>query len=155
MPTRYKGNPAEKQALDLFIKLLRTHDSLENRLRHDFRDFKLTPPQFGILETLYHLGPLQQHELASKLLKSAGNITRILDTMQQAGLIERKPEPGDRRSFRIYPTKRGKSLIEKIFPQFAGKIRSIFGCLSGEEQNQLNQLLRKLGTNIKYSLKNE
>lgn len=155
MATHYDGKTSEKQALDLFIKLMRAHDSLENRLRDDFRDFKLTPPQFGILETLYHLGPLQQHELASKLLKSAGNITRVLDTLQEAGLIERQAEPNDRRCFRIHLTKRGKNVIEKIFPQFAGQIHSIFSCLSSEEQNQLNHLLRKLGTNIKHSLTKE
>lgn len=155
MATKYQGNSEEKRALDLFIKLMRTHDSLENRLREDFRSFNLTPPQFGILETLYHLGPLQQHVLASKLLKSAGNITRVLDGMQESGLIERRAEPGDRRSFRIHLTTSGKKLIEKIFPRFAAGMQGLFGCLNIGEQQQLDQLLRKLGTNIKHSLKNE
>ncbi len=155
MSTRHRGSPEEKRALDLFIKLMRTHDSLENRLRQNFQSFKLTPPQFGILETLYHLGPLQQHTLASKLLKTAGNITRVLDVMQKSGLIERRPEPDDRRSHRIHLTARGKKLIGRIFPGFASDIRNAFGCLVVTEQDQLNLLLRKLGTNIKYSLKDE
>lgn len=153
MATKYQGNSDEKRALDLFIKLMRTHDSLENKLRHEFRDFKLTPPQFGILETLYHLGPLQQHVLASKLLKSAGNITRVLDGMQESGLIERRAEPGDRRSFRIHLTPKGKKTIEKIFPEFVTGIRALFGTLAAGEQEQLNQLLRKLGTHIRHSYK--
>ncbi|MBN8219297.1 MAG: MarR family transcriptional regulator [Spirochaetes bacterium] len=153
MATKYQGNSEEKRALDLFIKLMRTHDSLENKLRHEFRDFKLTPPQFGILETLYHLGPLQQHVLASKLLKSAGNITRVLDGMQESGLIERRAEPGDRRSFRIHLTPKGKKTIEKIFPDFVAGIRTLFGALAAGEQEQLNQLLRKLGTHIRHSYK--
>lgn len=155
MATKYQGTQAEKQALDLFIKLMRTHDSLEHRLRSDFRDFDLTPPQFGILETLYHLGPLQQHVLASKLLKTAGNITRVLDGMQKAQWIERRTEPGDRRSHRIHLTASGKKLIEKIFPRFAAGIQGLFGCLNHAEQEQLDQLLRKLGKNIKHSLKDE
>lgn len=153
MATKYKGNSDDKRALDLFIKLMRTHDSLENRLRDEFRDFKLTPPQFGILETLYHLGPLQQHVLASKLLKTAGNITRVLDGMQESGLIERRAEPGDRRSFRIHLTAKGKKTIEKIFPDFVSGIRTLFGALATSEQEQLNQLLRKLGTHIRHSNK--
>ncbi|MBX3720718.1 MAG: MarR family transcriptional regulator [Turneriella sp.] len=153
MATKYQGNSEEKRALDLFIKLMRTHDSLESKLRHEFRDFKLTPPQFGILETLYHLGPLQQHVLASKLLKSAGNITRVLDGVEESGLIERRAEPGDRRAFRIHLTPKGKKLIEKIFPEFASGIRSLFGALSVSEQESLNQLLRKLGTHIRHSYK--
>ncbi|MBV6492368.1 MAG: HTH-type transcriptional regulator MhqR [Turneriella sp.] len=152
MATKYKGTPAEKQTLDLFIKFMRAHDSLENRIRRDFQNLDLTPAQFGVLETLYYLGPLKQCELASKLLTTAGNITRLLDTLQKIEYIERLPEPGDRRSFRIHLTARGKKLLEKIFPKFLRSIQGSFNCLTTDEKEQLNHLLRKLGTHIKHSL---
>lgn len=155
MATKHQGTPKDKMALDLFIKLMRTHDSLETRLRQRFKTFELSPGQFGILETLYHLGPMHQCVLGTKLLKTAGNITRILDGMQDSGLIERLPDPEDRRAFRVHLTAKGKSDVEKIFPEFVRETRSAFACLTTEEQAQLNEILRKLGTNLKHSLINE
>ena len=56
MATRYKGSAGETRALDLFIKFMRTHDALSAHLRTLLGGFDLQPSQFGILETLYHLG---------------------------------------------------------------------------------------------------
>jgi len=152
MATKYQGTSAEQSALDLFIKLMRVQAAVESQLYETLSAIDLNPSQFGILETLYHLGPLQQHELATKLLKSAGNITRVLDSLQERGMIERATEPGDRRCFRIHLTTAGKKFIGDYFPTFAKKIDHIFSGLDKKEQAQLNDLLRKLGKNQTYSL---
>jgi DNA-binding MarR family transcriptional regulator len=90
MPTYHKGTPQEVQALDTFIKLTRATDSLQARLarRETFGD--LTPRQFGVLETLYHLGPMRQGEICAKLLKSGGNITLVVDNLEKRGLVRRQ-----------------------------------------------------------------
>lgn len=155
MPTKFQGTAAETRALDLFIKLMRTHDALSAHLRTLIAGFDLQPSQFGILETLYHLGPMQQHELAAKLLQTPGNITRILDKLEQEGLVERGSEPGDRRCHRIALTKQGEKRISTVFPRFAAAMHDLFNGLSADEQKQLNDLLRKTGKSLTYSLKNE
>ncbi len=155
MATKHKGAAGEIRALDLFIKLMRTHDALMVHLRTIIGKFELQPSQFGILETLYHLGPMQQHELAAKLFQTPGNITRILDKLQQEKLIERLSEPEDRRCFRIALTREGEVRIAKIFPQFAAAMHELFKDLSAEEQKQLGELLRKTGKSLAYSLNNE
>jgi MarR family 2-MHQ and catechol resistance regulon transcriptional repressor len=155
MATKFQGTAEETRALDIFIKLMRTHDALSAHLRAIMAGFKLQPNQFGILETLYHLGPMQQHELAAKLLQTPGNITRILDKLEQEGLVERGSEPGDRRCHRIALTKAGNKRISTVFPRFAAAIRKLFQELTAEEQTQLNDLLRKTGKSLAYSLKNE
>lgn len=152
MATKFKGTAAETRALDLFIKLMRTHDALSAHLRVLFGSFDLQPSQFGILEALYHLGPMQQHELAAKLLQSPGNITRILDKLEEEGLIERGAEPGDRRCHRIALTPKGKKRISTIFPKFAAAMHCLFSSLTADEQRQLNDLLRKTGKSLAYSL---
>lgn len=153
MATHYKGSAAEKRALDLFIKLMRTHDALSAHLRLLITGFGLQPSQFGILETLYHLGPMQQHELAAKHLQTPGNITRILDKLELERLIERRPEPGDRRCHRIALTKQGEKRIRTIFPEFSAAINRLFSTLNADEQKQLDDLLRKAGKSLMYSLK--
>lgn len=153
MATKFQGSAAETRALDLFIKLMRTHDALSAHMRVLINSFGLQPNQFGILETLYHLGPMQQHELAAKLLQTPGNITRILDKLEQEGLVERGSEPGDRRCHRIALTKQGEKRISTVFPRFAAAMHDLFKGLSADEQKQLNDLLRKTGKSLAYSLK--
>ncbi len=75
MGTRYRGAPAEVRALDASIKLMRAATSIGTRLEKRLLSLGLTEPQFGVLEALYHLGPLFQRDLARKLLKTGGNIT--------------------------------------------------------------------------------
>ncbi len=152
MATKFEGAAAETRALDLFIKVMRTHDALAAHAQRIIASFDLQPSQFGILETLYHLGPMQQHELAAKLLQTPGNITRILDKLEKDGLVQRGAEPGDRRCHRIALTPGGHKRISTIFPKFASAIRELFNGLTADEQKQLNNLLRKTGKSLAYSL---
>jgi MarR family 2-MHQ and catechol resistance regulon transcriptional repressor len=45
---------------------------------------KLTISQFGVLEALYHKGPLCQRDIASKILKSTGNITLVIVNLEKS-----------------------------------------------------------------------
>lgn len=70
MPTHYQGQPEEIRALNAFIKLTRSAESILARLSQAGTLDNLTASQFGVLETLYHLGPMCQMELGTKLLRS-------------------------------------------------------------------------------------
>jgi MarR family transcriptional regulator, 2-MHQ and catechol-resistance regulon repressor len=144
-PTHYKGTKEQELALDTFIKLTRSVNSLESRIAgHDLTE-GLTPSQFGVLETLLHLGPLCPGELSGKLLKSTGNMTLVLDNLEKRGLVRRVRETGDRRQIHINLTPKGDALIRRIFPSQAQAITQELSALSAEEQQQLGALCRKLG----------
>ena len=70
MPTHYNGKPEELLALDSYIKLTRAADSVNTRLNASRSMKNLTISQFGVMEALYHLGPLCQNELGSKILRA-------------------------------------------------------------------------------------
>ena len=67
MGTHYEGTREEVMALDLYIKILRCADSVETRVNRHLQKVGLTTSQFGVLEALYHLGPLVQKDIASKI----------------------------------------------------------------------------------------
>ena len=69
MGTRYDGTDEEVNALNTFIKLVRAAESVSVRINSSLPKNGLTESQFGVLEALYHLGPLCQRDLGSKLLK--------------------------------------------------------------------------------------
>jgi len=145
MSTRYKGDSAEVSALNVFINLFRAADTIEAQFGRRLRQDQLTGPQFGVLETLHHLGSLEQHVLAKKLLVSRGNITFIVDKLEQMKLVMRVAGTEDRRCNRVSLTESGSEFITRIFPNYAAFISNLIGVLDNEEQIVLAELLKKLG----------
>src|SRR5258707_13304442 len=73
---------------------------------------KLTPPQAGILGVLGRESGLSQQALADLLGMFPSRLVAILDDMQRAGLVERRPHPSDRRVSALYLTADGKKAIQ-------------------------------------------
>jgi MarR family 2-MHQ and catechol resistance regulon transcriptional repressor len=145
MPTHHKGTAIEVRALNAFIKLTRATESLMSRLFRRGTADPLTISQFGVMETLYHLGPLCQGELSGKLLRSGGNITLVIDNLEKQGLVRRERDLEDRRLVRVSLTSKGTELISEIFPKHIASIVEEMQALTPEEQEQLGELCKKLG----------
>ncbi len=145
MGTHYPGSASEKNTLNAFIKLMRATESLNMRLNRHLSDANLTVSQFGTLEALLHLGPLNQRAIGEKLLKSGGNITMVVDNLERLGYVSRKKDPEDRRAVLIHLTPKGKQFIEEFFPKHLEKIKEEFSILSEEEKKTLADLCQKLG----------
>lgn len=144
MPTHHQGTPAETAALDAYIKLMRATESVTSRVNETLPP-ELTVTQFGVLETLFHLGPLCQGSLASKLLKSTANLTLVIGNLEKAGLIKRERQADDLRFITVSLTPRGRALIAKLFPKVAARIAAEFEVLTTEEKKELGRLTKKLG----------
>jgi MarR family transcriptional regulator, 2-MHQ and catechol-resistance regulon repressor len=145
MPTHYQGNKKTVRALNAYINLARASDSVLGRLTAPLEDQGLTFGQFGVLEALLHLGPMCQHELAKKLLRSGGNITLVVDNLEKHGWVRRVRRQDDRRMVQIHLTPAGRQLIARVFPAHARAIAAEMSRLSAGEQDALRQLCRKLG----------
>lgn len=145
MPTHYKGPPETERALSAFINFLRAADSLAARLDSQIEMAGLTHGQFAVLEALFHLGPLNQCDLARKLLRSGGNVTVVIDNLEKRGLVRRERQKEDRRMVIVGLTPSGRRLIARIFPTHAAAITVEMNRLSLEEQETLRALCRKLG----------
>ena len=148
MATHYQGTTEERRALDLYIKLSRAAESVNQRVNRHLQDFHLTVSQFGVLEALYHLGPLTPGQLCEKILRSTGNLTLVIDNLAKRQLVMRTPNPEDRRSTIIELTAAGQELLERIFPQHVATVTQEVSVLSPEEQSQLAALCRRLGLQI-------
>lgn len=145
MATHYKGTPEEINALSAFIKLTRAADTLSAHLAQRKSKGNLTVRQFGVLESLYHLGPLRQDEISVKLLKSGGNITLVVDNLEKRGLVQRRRDLEDRRAVNVSLTEQGHDLIAGLIPRHVANIVREFSILTQEEQNQLGEFCRMLG----------
>jgi len=145
MPTHYSGTPQEILALNAFIKLTRSVNSLMSRLNQRGALGELTLSQFGVLEALHHLGPMCQNELATKILKSSGNMTLVIDNLEKNHLVSRRRNLDDRRMITIHLTEDGEQLIQQVLPEQVAAITAEMSALTPEEQQTLGDLCRKLG----------
>jgi MarR family 2-MHQ and catechol resistance regulon transcriptional repressor len=145
MPTHYSGTPQEILALNTFIKLTRSVNSLMSRLSQRGALGELTISQFGVLEALHHLGPMCQNELATKILKSSGNMTLVIDNLEKNHLVTRRRNLDDRRMITIHLTEDGEQLIQQVLPEQVAAITAEMSALTPEEQQNLGDLCRKLG----------
>jgi MarR family 2-MHQ and catechol resistance regulon transcriptional repressor len=144
MGTRHRGTIEEINALNAFIKLQRSAESVSVRI-HAILPEGLTITQFGVLEALHHLGPLCQSELAEKLLKSGGNLTLVVDNLEKAGYVLRERDAADRRFVVVKLTDKGQAFIAALFPKVVAKVTREMGALSSTELNDLGRLCKKVG----------
>lgn len=145
MGTRYAGTTVEKRALDAFIKLVRASQSVSARVEAHLGELGLSVSQFGALEALIHLGPLNQKTLAGKILKSTGNITMVIDNLEKRGLVKRTRDEQDRRHYSVSITHKGDALMTSFFPKHVARIVEEMSVLSAAEQDALGKLCKKVG----------
>lgn len=145
MATKHDGSQAERRALNAYIRFTRAFDTVARELDELFRSHDLTSGQFGVLETIHHLGPMYQGQIGEKLLQSKGNISTIISNLVERDLVERRRDQQDRRYIKIHLTGKGEALIRKIFPEHVEQIQSIFDVLEKEEVDELGRLCKKLG----------
>jgi len=134
----------ERSALGAFVKPIRASDSISTDVHRHLTGMDLSISQFGILEALYHLGPMCQKDIAGKILKSAGNITMVIDNLEKRDLVIRERSTQDKRYYEVNLTEKGRLLIAEIFPHHAKRIRARMSLLSAKELKVLSRLLKKL-----------
>jgi MarR family 2-MHQ and catechol resistance regulon transcriptional repressor len=148
MPKRLRGSSKEVRALSTYVKLMRAAESITARVHKHLSSVGLTVSQFGVLEAIYHLGPLSQRDLGQKILRSSGNITMVIDNLEKRRLVRRERDTSDRRFFIVHLTGEGQKLIHKIFPSHAALITRELSVLNATDQKILGSLCKKVGMGV-------
>ncbi|MEY4055040.1 MAG: hypothetical protein RL519_375 [Pseudomonadota bacterium] len=93
------------------------------------RQLGMTSPQARLLLILSHSEGENQAFYADRLEVEPISLARMLDRMEEAGRVERRPDPADRRAWRVYLTDAGREIIDQVH-----------GCLNGLEDEMLVNL---------------
>jgi DNA-binding MarR family transcriptional regulator len=132
-------------AQEAFLNLWRTYDRL--RVLEDalFARFDLTAQQYNVLRLLRGAHPeaLPTLGLAARLVTHAPDITRMLDKLEAASLIERERPPGNRRTVLIRITNEGLALLKQIDKPLRECHQQQLGHLSEMQLEQLVSLLQQ------------
>jgi DNA-binding MarR family transcriptional regulator len=117
------------------------------RLEPVFAKFELQSGEFDVLATLCRSGTpyaLTPTHLYDATMISSGGMTNRLDRLERAALIERRPNPDDRRGVLVALTAKGVELMGRVVPAHLENERDALKGLTLQEQQTLNTLLAKL-----------
>ena len=128
-------------------RISRLARELEQRLETVYRRHGLEPGWHDVLATLRRSGPpfrLRVTDLTTSMMIGSSGTTKRLDRLERNGLVARSPDPNDRRGTLIELTEQGLELIDGVTAAHLANERELLAGLSGAEQEQLVELLRKL-----------
>lgn len=135
------------EPLHVISRLGRLRTYIDAELARVFDAYGLGAATFGVLVTLARLeeeGDVSQRRLMDELNLTSGTISVRMDRLVAEGLVQREPDPDDRRNVRITLTGKGRDLFERVAPEHLANERRLLAPLTAEEEHQLAQLLRKL-----------
>ena len=126
--------------------LVRAENVVVTALNENFKRHGITPAGFNVLMILDGSDvPLCPNEIGERRLVTRGTVTGVLDSLEQRGLVARRPHPADRRSLLIELTAKGRRLLHDLLPDHREAERRALGGLSDREVATLAKLLAKVG----------
>ncbi|MEV4581428.1 MarR family transcriptional regulator [Nonomuraea jabiensis] len=129
-------------ATELGELLVAAYRAFTQQGRTRFGEHGLSPARVRLLTTLHHRPGSRMRDLADVLGVSGRAITPLVDALESDGLITRKPDPGDRRAFRLTLTDTGLSAIDQIARLQQQISEDIFSGMSAEDRSDLARLLQ-------------
>lgn len=141
-------NPAHEALLNIYY----TASRARKKAGEFFRNHGLTDVQYNVLSLLKHQlgehGGLTQVELSRMMLVNRANITTLIDRMERANLVARRPVPNDRRYNVVELTEHGRTMHAQIAGVYKAKIGEIMASLDEGELSQLMATLEKVRVNV-------
>lgn len=131
---------------EAILNLMATNSWLMGELSAAMAEHEVTPVQYNVLRILRGSHPkrLTCSEIGDRLLDRTPDVTRLLDRLERAGLIERERAEHDRRVVQVSISKKGLDLLDEMDDDVVGSQRRITRHLSQEQLRQLSALLELL-----------
>jgi DNA-binding MarR family transcriptional regulator len=127
--------------LRVWFRFIRLHRRALNTIASELRALGLSVPQFDLLSTLTEREGSSQQELAERLYVTKGNVSGLLDRMVEAGLVERRAIPGDRRSNALFLTEKGRDLAERGIAAQKSYVQGTLGALPPQDLADLERIV--------------
>ncbi len=133
---------------DLMILLHDVARALRTRVDRAAREYGMTRAQWVILARLARQPGLSQNEMAAICEVEPITVGRLVDRLEARGLVERRPDPADRRIRRLHLLPAARQMVEIILAYRATLNRELAEGLKPEEQARLIDALLHLKNNL-------
>jgi DNA-binding MarR family transcriptional regulator len=128
----------------------RVYQASRNDMYRVFREHgeDITPEQWAVLIRLWERDGLAQSELSDATFRDAPTMSRIIDSMEKRGLLERREHAHDRRVRVVHLTRHGKSLEKKLVPLVEEIVTRMIDGIDERALVTTRNTLRKMFTNL-------
>ena len=133
----------DRVELKIFIGMSRAINKINRATNKVYGKYGLTSGQFAVLEALYHKGDLSVGEVQEKILTTSGTIPVIIRNLEKEGLVEKTKDDEDKRRFILHITKKGRDLMDLVYPENEAIIVSMINTWNKEEQEQILKYMKK------------
>lgn len=130
----------------LWVRMAVTFNLLYQEIKKDLVKENLTVSQLDILVCLDRTKGLPLSEVADRLLVTGGNVTGIIDRLENAGLVTRQRDSKDRRIVWARLTEKGYGIYRQLMPRYIETMNRINSYLTPAERKELMRLLKKMST---------
>ncbi len=135
---------------EAFLNIARTAAVLEHALVQALKPFEITPTQYNVLRILRGAGPdgLCRNEVGERLVRRVPDVTRLLDRMEETGLLVRARDDDDRRYVTARISPHGLALLERLDQEILRIHRRQLGHVDRKQLKQLIDLLTSVRTGV-------
>ncbi|HEY3211450.1 MAG TPA: MarR family transcriptional regulator [Actinomycetota bacterium] len=133
------------EALHVYEGIITAFQVVSDRVREALAPFKITPAQFGLLRRVGDDEAVSLTELARRLRCTNPNVTRLVENMVKAGLVEKLRHPSDQRIAPIRLTARGAEVRDAAGAAYSRAVDEFVSRLGEEERSALLALRSRLG----------
>lgn len=138
------GAAADDDALQAWRQMAHTFLKIQHRVEEMLVPYDLALSQFEALAKIGLNPGVIQQELVHHLLVTKGNVGALVDRLEVAKLLERRPDPHDRRANRLFLTEAGAAMVSEIFAKHRVLVREMFSPLHSGQRKTLIALLKEL-----------
>jgi len=140
-----QSKPFPRVTAEALLSVLRTAAVLEHQLTEALKPYRLTHTQYNVLRILRGAGAngLCGREVGERMVSRVPDVPRLLDRMEETGLINRERDPDDRRHVTARITRKGLTMLKQVTPELEAVERARAG---GIPTGQLQQLIEVLST---------
>lgn len=132
-----------------WIAVVETYQECHRRYAAMLREFDLTVPQFDVLNAIQSLGAdALPKRIADRMLVTRGNVTGVLNRLQERGLVITRPTPSDGRSFICELTRDGEHLLNAAKNGAALFIDAQLSPFNEDEMRNIEETMRRMRTHL-------
>lgn len=130
------------------VLISRVARQLRVRFDHRAKDLNLTRAQWRTIACVRHKPGATQRQLAELLEVGEATAGRSLDRLVDAGWVERRADPCDRRSYRVYPTEALAPIVDRLGGIWADEEIVAFDGFTEQERSEFRRMLEKMSGNL-------
>jgi len=134
--------------MNLYESLKAVFLHIDNHEKTYLSDHGLNIPRFYILLHVSHNPGINYIDLSDRLLCTKSNTTRVVQGMVKDGLITRKNDLNDRRSFKLFLTEKGSDLLARVYPGFINQIDSLMSCFNEQEASHYLEVSQHIESSL-------